>query len=82
MNLLALLREIFMEQDVFSKPKFLGEDLTLHYQKERGNIEMDKIFVATKYSEVEKMVERFKYFSDREHVEVFGELLAKVVEQR
>jgi predicted amidophosphoribosyltransferase len=43
---------------------------------------MDKIFVATKYSEVEKMVERFKYFSDREYVEVFGELLAKVVEQR
>ncbi len=80
MKVLSLLKDIFIEKEKSSSPRFLPHDLSEHYRKELGDIALDQIIVATKYSEIDHALERLKYFSEREYGESLVEVVAKVVE--
>jgi competence protein ComFC len=80
MRLLTLLSDIFLEAREDKVLLFSPEDLTDHYRKELWEITLDHIYIATTYSQIEEKVRRYKYSSEREHVDLFVDLLSKIVE--
>lgn len=80
MKIIDILLDIFLEHKKNISPIFLPADLTDHYKNELGNLYLDNIYIATKYSEVEENITRYKYFSERENVDLFVDLLAKIVD--
>lgn len=81
MKFIDILLDIFLENWVKTIPKFLPIDLTDHYKKELWNLALDAVYVATKYSEIETLLARYKYASERECVDLFVDLLSKLVEK-
>jgi competence protein ComFC len=81
MKILTLLSDIFLETKKQKKIEFLPRDLTWHYEKELWNISIDAIYIATTYVQVEEKITRYKYSSERENVDLFVDLLSKIVDQ-
>ncbi len=81
MKIIDTLLDIFLEHREKRVPTFLPLDLTEHYRKELGDLSLDAVYVATKYSEIEQHIARYKYSSERENVDLFGDLLSNLVEK-
>ncbi len=81
MKIIDTLLDIFLENRERKSPGFFPIDLTDHYRKELGHIALDAVYVATKYSEIEQSITRYKYSSERENVDLFVDLLSKLVEK-
>ena len=81
MKIIGTLLDIFLENRERKSPSFLPLDLTEHYRKELGDISIDAIYVATKYSEIEQSIARYKYSSERENVDLFVDLLSKLIQK-
>jgi predicted amidophosphoribosyltransferase len=56
------------------------QNLTEHYKKELHPCFLDVVLVGTPYSQIEKILERYKYFSNREYVDIFVDILSNIVE--
>jgi ComF family protein len=81
MKIHTLLSDIFLDTREQKDISFLPQDLTLHYKKELWDIALDAVYIATKYSEIEEKITRYKYFSERENVDLFVDLFGKIVDQ-
>lgn len=81
MKYIDILLDIFVENREKALPRFLPIDLTEHYKKELSELFLDAVYVATKYSEIEILLARYKYASERENVDIFVDLLSKLVEK-
>jgi ComF family protein len=80
MNLLSLLKDIFLEKyersDRIPSPK----NLTYHYSVELRHVDFDEVCVWDEYAHLEKKIERYKYSSDRYISTELVEVLEKCVE--
>jgi len=56
-------------------------DLTHHYRADFPNIALDKILVAIEYSNIEDILESYKYHSERSHVHIFVKMLSWIIKQ-
>ena len=80
MSIIEIIRDIFIDHREKVVPIFLPLDLTEHYSKELWDHSLDAIYIATKYSEIVDVLTRYKYHSEREHVDLFVDLLSKIVD--
>ena len=78
MNIIWVVQDIFLERINNKAPLSIPYDLTEHYKKERWYIYLDAIYIATKYSEIEKSLTRYKYSSERENVDLYVDLILKI----
>jgi competence protein ComFC len=54
-------------------------DLTAHYRLDFPNIALHTLLVATQYSQIENMLESYKYHSERVYCDVFVDMLAEII---
>lgn len=66
---IRLFKDIFLEEKIFSEIKLERKDLTDHYHQDLPYCFLDRISVASHYRESKKIIERYKYESDREYRE-------------
>lgn len=76
-----ILRQIFLDDVRHVDIVFSPKDLTQHYIKELWDHKLDSIYVATEYHGIESILSRYKFYSDREFVDVFVDLLSKLDEK-
>jgi ComF family protein len=81
MSLFQIIYDIFLEKKSKVFPIFSPTDLTQHYTVELWNLFLDAIYVGTPYKNIEESLGRYKYFSDREYVEIFVDILSKLVDK-
>lgn len=76
--------DIFVEDfwDNISIPKLEVRNLTKHYRVDFPNIELDAVFVWAQYSDIENILESYKYHSERTHVHLFVQILSKILQEQ
>lgn len=75
---------IFFDMSTYGEAQkniFDPKDLTDHYRQEIHDLALNKIYVAAHYTDIQYTIEAYKYRSDRQHVEEYVDLLAKVIEK-
>lgn len=88
MSIFHDLYDIFFDEKV-SSPKILPMSKLEEYKNELEEVFFDEIFVATKYDEIKKILERYKFYSERNcscelstiFETIFVEQMSKFVEQ-
>ena len=80
MKIIRIIHDIFLEKRENTSSTFNPSELTEHYKKERWSHHLDAIYIATTYAEIEEELTRYKYHSEREYVDLFVDLLAKLVD--
>jgi hypothetical protein len=81
MKIIQVLYDIFLDKKTQEISLFTPMDLTGHYKKELGDIALDAIYVGVPYKNIETSLHRFKYSSEREYVDIFVDILSKLVEK-
>ena len=79
-----VLMSIFFDMSTYGEEKkniYNPQELTRHYEQEIGDSALDGVYVAAHYSDISYTIEAYKYRSDRQHVDEYVDLLAKVVDQ-
>lgn len=76
--LFDILRQIFLDDVRHVDISFSPKHLTSHYTKELWKHHLDDIYVATEYVQIESHITRYKYFSERDCVDIFVDLLSKL----
>lgn len=79
MNFLSIIRSIFVEDDGEEPIVFHPEDLMNHYKKELSELFLDAVYISTRYTLIERSLERYKFYSHREEKDIFVDLLSKCV---
>lgn len=54
-------------------------DVTGHYRIDFPRIELDAVFIWTKYSDIENIIESYKYRSEREYVRIFVSIFTHIL---
>jgi predicted amidophosphoribosyltransferase len=72
-SLLSIFVDIEEEKMIFSP-----QDLTEHYRREIPYCVLDGIFVATHYHDIDRIIEGYKYRSEREKARVLSDILQKL----
>lgn len=82
---IALIASIFFDTSSDQKRSiddiYHPKDLTKHYLSEYAWFSLDGVYVAAHYRDIAESVEAYKYRSDRQHGDIYVDLLARVVEQ-
>lgn len=76
--LIDILRQIFIDDVWHVDISFLPRNLTEHYKKELWNHHLNAIYIATEYREIEDYLAKYKFYSQREYVDLFGDLMSKL----
>lgn len=53
-----------------------ARDFTEHYRVDFPNIALDRVLVAVEYTNIEDILESYKYHSERSYVHVFVNMLS------
>jgi competence protein ComFC len=80
MNILSILKDIFLEENEKISSTSSPKNLTQHYRVELRHIDCDEVCVWWDYKELEAKIERYKYSSDRHISTELVEVLSKCVE--
>lgn len=80
MNLLTVVKEIFMENEGLDSPSFLPKSLTKHYTEELSECFLDEVYIATEYRHIEKILTLYKYHSHREYEVIFQDLYKQLID--
>jgi predicted amidophosphoribosyltransferase len=72
-SLLSIFVDIEEEKMIFSP-----QDLTEHYRREIPHCVLDGVFVAAHYRDIDRIIEGYKYRSEREKARVLSDLLRKL----
>lgn len=80
MKIFDLILDIFLENREKKVPKFVPEDLTNHYIQELWSLDLDHVYIASRYSHIEDSISRYKYFSDRSYGDILADMYRVLLE--
>lgn len=81
MKIFTILSDIFLDEREHKNIRFSPRDLTWHYKKELWDIDLNAVYIATTYTEIEGKITRYKYSSERENVDLFVDLFQNIVDK-
>ena len=80
-SLLRCILDIFVDERDNITPRSEVKDLTVHYRLEIPHLFLDRISVASEYSETKELLESYKYLSQRENVKKISTFYQEIYRQ-
>lgn len=76
-NIYRFVADIFLDESIIRKEKLLSipQNITEHYRGDYPKLLLDEVIVATSYKNIEHILERYKYHSDRSYAQIFTDML-------